>query len=122
MKLPRCKQSVLEITLRSTKSSVITTYIVYRPLLMLKAGLSQELLEAAKILNSGKTDYTEDGKLNRQLSFLTELDTSRWFQAVCNHMLQHYPNTLKVNFIEILLEILRRACYRFAIESPIRFP
>jgi hypothetical protein len=64
---------------------------------MLKAGLSQELLDAAKILNSGKIDYTDDGKLNRQLSFLTELDTSRWFQAVCNHVLQHYPNTLKVN-------------------------
>jgi len=58
-------------------------------------GVSQHLMEAASILMAEETDFDSTGKLKQRLSFGAELNVARWYQAVCNHKLEQFANSLE---------------------------
>jgi len=64
-------------------------------LLIMKDSMSSELFSAAQIINGDVDDFTEDGKLEKQLNPVIDFYIGQYFQAVLGHKLEQYPNTLK---------------------------
>ena len=63
----------------------------------MKNSVTQELLTAARIINGGIDDFSEDGQYYiGKPDLLTDIFVGKWFQAVCSHKLEQYPQTLKV--------------------------
>lgn len=65
---------------------------------MFNGSITQELLTAARIIGADSNHFSADGKYYiPKPDIVTEYWVGNWFQAVCNHKLDKYPQTLKVN-------------------------